>query len=498
MGFTSGAAQEGAPPVFPLRPLITPDRSAVLWTLTSITDAIAESDIHRTQVAAALETYGSGTGWTRTVDTDTTGGSRTTRAIPTPALLSFLAWYKSNKEAEPSAGNSADMSWSELHRHDGVTEPTIYLSVKLCVYDVTSGAAFYGPGSGYSVLAGREGTRSLATMSLDVHDLDEPWYVPVDDEESQALDGWATKFREKYPIVGKLADATRLDKVCRSITRFLLPANASPMAVPAGAPGSQGPVISSDHRPADTLALVFGSGHLLAPHMVGRDPRTAGLLSIAALVGQVIDTTFVPPTPSLVATRLPSVTAAPARGVVEDALFHQCDTYDYANDAMFQRGLDTVVDKIRQRDLENSGQWDEQLALVEAQAFYYSKCITAIDVAAFVQWKAARMTSATSALSTPDPQAPAIEEKASTQTKPVSPVLPDTATDATDQQQLTFDQVMELVAAGKEVPGCRKVDVHVQENEAPSESVLLRPPKPWEVAADPSAASLSAPQADAM
>lgn len=34
-------------------------------------------------------------------------------------------------------------------------------------------------------------------MSLDFHDLDEPWYIPVDEEEAQALDGWEAKFKDK-------------------------------------------------------------------------------------------------------------------------------------------------------------------------------------------------------------------------------------------------------------------------------------------------------------
>lgn len=38
------------------------------------------------------------------------------------------------------------------------------MSVKGVVFDVTSGEGFYGPGAGYSPLAGRESARALAKM----------------------------------------------------------------------------------------------------------------------------------------------------------------------------------------------------------------------------------------------------------------------------------------------------------------------------------------------
>eukprot|EP00040_Diaphanoeca_grandis_P018494 m.97286 g.97286 ORF g.97286 m.97286 type:complete len:141 (+) comp26963_c0_seq2:2101-2523(+) len=47
-------------------------------------------------------------------------------------------------------------------------------------------------------------------------------------------------------------------------------------------------------------------------------------------------------------------------------------------------------------------------------------------------------------------------------------------------KKLSIAEVMELVAAGKELPGCRKVVVEVQDDVEPSPSVLQKPLKPWE------------------
>ena len=54
-----------------------------------------------------------------------------------------------------------------LHEYDGVHRKQIYLAVKGRVFDVCSGADFYGPeGGGYSALAGQDASRALGIMSM--------------------------------------------------------------------------------------------------------------------------------------------------------------------------------------------------------------------------------------------------------------------------------------------------------------------------------------------
>jgi hypothetical protein len=89
-------------------------------------------------------------------DDDNEHGGSSPTAISTEGLVAFLAWYRLTRAKDDAGGGPADatrwVSREELARHDGVSAPTIHLSLRGKVYDVTSGAAFYGPGAGYSVL----------------------------------------------------------------------------------------------------------------------------------------------------------------------------------------------------------------------------------------------------------------------------------------------------------------------------------------------------------
>jgi len=73
------------------------------------------------------------------------------------------------------------------------------------VYDVTShptGKDFYGPGSGYHALAGKDATKALARMDKDlVNNLD---LSDLTGDELKTLGQWEAKFKSKYTIVGTL------------------------------------------------------------------------------------------------------------------------------------------------------------------------------------------------------------------------------------------------------------------------------------------------------
>ncbi|KAJ3020626.1 UNVERIFIED_CONTAM: hypothetical protein HDU68_010089 [Siphonaria sp. JEL0065] len=99
----------------------------------------------------------------------------------------------------------------ELAEFDGRKTKSIYLSVKGRVYDVTSGASFYGPDGMYGNFAGRDASRGLAKDSFDeemVQSLD----LPIDelkdltDSEVETLNGWASFFHNKYTHVGFLVN----------------------------------------------------------------------------------------------------------------------------------------------------------------------------------------------------------------------------------------------------------------------------------------------------
>jgi membrane-associated progesterone receptor component len=115
---------------------------------------------------------------------------------------------------------AADKVWTklELEKYNGVVaegeEPPegyatapIYIGAGGKVYDVSfGGSSFYGPGGPYAKFSGRDASRALAKMSLDVKDLDNTDTSDLTDKEKKILSDWIKTFEEKkcYPVVGLL------------------------------------------------------------------------------------------------------------------------------------------------------------------------------------------------------------------------------------------------------------------------------------------------------
>jgi len=99
-----------------------------------------------------------------------------------------------------------DWSPEELQAYDGRGDDgRILVAVNGKVFDMTRGKRFYGPGGPYSVFAGRDATRALATFSLT--DEIKVGYDDVSDLSASQLDSvreWEEQFKEKYDYVGKL------------------------------------------------------------------------------------------------------------------------------------------------------------------------------------------------------------------------------------------------------------------------------------------------------
>ncbi|KAJ1915504.1 Dihydrodipicolinate synthase [Mycoemilia scoparia] len=117
-----------------------------------------------------------------------------------------------------------DFTPKELIKFNGKNDPEtenptpIYIAVSGTVYDVTSGAKFYGPGKylwysygPYGIFSGRDASRGLAKGELDkslLTDINAP-IDKLDDlsvSEIDTLESWMTFFEGKYPVVGKLID----------------------------------------------------------------------------------------------------------------------------------------------------------------------------------------------------------------------------------------------------------------------------------------------------
>lgn len=80
----------------------------------------------------------------------------------------------------------------------------LFIAVKGRILDVHElGHEFYGPEGPYKHLAGKDGSRALALMSLKAEDATDS-LADLTPEQLQTLDDWAKKLYEKYPTVGML------------------------------------------------------------------------------------------------------------------------------------------------------------------------------------------------------------------------------------------------------------------------------------------------------
>eukprot|EP00760_Papus_ankaliazontas_P011221 PhM_4_TR1468/c0_g1_i1/m.59801/K17278/PGRMC1_2; membrane-associated progesterone receptor component len=98
---------------------------------------------------------------------------------------------------------SSDRTFSIIDLAKHTEPPAIYISVKGIVYDVTTGADFYGPGGGYSVFAGKDASRALGKMQVSAAECNCGW-ENLSEEHAKTLEEWVAKYKTKYPVVGTL------------------------------------------------------------------------------------------------------------------------------------------------------------------------------------------------------------------------------------------------------------------------------------------------------
>ncbi|XP_063426547.1 uncharacterized protein LOC143069431 [Mytilus galloprovincialis] len=96
-------------------------------------------------------------------------------------------------------------SESELRQFDGSDpDKPVYMAVRGVVFDVTEGKDFYGKGSGYNQLAGKDASYAIAVWSLEDKDMHHDISSLSDNELKGLDDVFLGTYKKKYPIVGYL------------------------------------------------------------------------------------------------------------------------------------------------------------------------------------------------------------------------------------------------------------------------------------------------------
>lgn len=106
------------------------------------------------------------------------------------------------------------MTVEELSKFNGAGEvpegrvnPPLYVALKGKVYDVSYGGFdMYAPGTTYNLFAGKDSSRSLATM--DFEQIKSRELGDMTETQLKTLNDWAVKYETKklYPIVGQLSN----------------------------------------------------------------------------------------------------------------------------------------------------------------------------------------------------------------------------------------------------------------------------------------------------
>jgi membrane-associated progesterone receptor component len=126
----------------------------------------------------------------------------------------YADWEQKDRERREERARLAYIepkeTWAleELKAFDGKTDEDgpILMAVSGSVFNVWKGRHFYGPGCEYGIFAGRDATRLLAKQKLEEETLEE-LAKPLNVAEKASLEAWYWIIKNKYEVVGKLADS---------------------------------------------------------------------------------------------------------------------------------------------------------------------------------------------------------------------------------------------------------------------------------------------------
>ncbi|PRW57859.1 steroid-binding 3 [Chlorella sorokiniana] len=126
------------------------------------------------------------------------------------SLLRAILFPPKAQPLEYKPRQLGNMTLLELSKYDG-RDPLrpLLLAVRGRVFDVTMGRAFYGPGAGYSLFAGKEVARALAKVAVDEKECNDK----LDDLsklELESLADWERTFEGKYTVVGQIVPPLKL------------------------------------------------------------------------------------------------------------------------------------------------------------------------------------------------------------------------------------------------------------------------------------------------
>ncbi|KAI9319615.1 hypothetical protein BX666DRAFT_1853695 [Dichotomocladium elegans] len=140
------------------------------------------------------------------------------------------------------------------------------------------------------------------------------------------------------------------------------------------------------------------------------------------------------------------------------AVFEAFAKYNFDNDERFKSGMAAILNRADEEDSATREETRER-----AKWFYYNKFIETFDYDAYVAWKSSA--------------------KSTSQEEKKDESKEELADDAQKPTRFTFQELVEMIETGQEIPGIRQIPNKLNDGE-PSRPKLSARRKPWELVND--------------
>ncbi|KAF9201802.1 hypothetical protein CPC16_003701 [Podila verticillata] len=148
-----------------------------------------------------------------------------------------------------------------------------------------------------------------------------------------------------------------------------------------------------------------------------------------------------------------------------EQIYAKFEGYNFDNDATFQTGLKSILG-----NNQGKSEKEQEDAVRNAKFFYFSRFVHNFDYQQYLAWRAAGESS--------QETQEVKEQQQTTEAAPVQEVL-EPSSDANPSYPKSFQEICELIASGKPIPGIRQIPNNLAEG-TPSAPKLAPKPKPWE------------------
>ncbi|KAF9144684.1 hypothetical protein BGX30_011884 [Mortierella sp. GBA39] len=157
----------------------------------------------------------------------------------------------------------------------------------------------------------------------------------------------------------------------------------------------------------------------------------------------------------------------------QEQLFQKFQSYNFDADANFQAGLKSIIG-----NAQNKSAQEQKDAVEKAKYFYYSRFVQSFDYNQYQAWRQLKAATSIDQDESQGSSAPS-STPAEIVDETIAEESQSSSTAADPTYPKSFQEICELIASGKPIPGIRQIPNNLAEG-VPSEAKLAPKLKPWE------------------